>query len=215
MHPLSFLQKRAHLCAVARGREMFELVADMTPARFDILYLIHRNRSGPWMEQAAVTRMLGLARQTVWKMVERLVELGLITKTRDLNFHPRRSILTLTEEGRLRIREALAAAFTETEPLPRAAPAERVVPRYWKRPELADVVTANGGRRPSVKRGREVEKIYTTFFWRRLYGGRRGKRFRHLSLLDEMIELATDVARALGDTSSTVYSIRFSENHDH
>jgi len=39
MHPMSFLQKRSHLCAVARGREMFEGVADMTPARFDILYL--------------------------------------------------------------------------------------------------------------------------------------------------------------------------------
>lgn len=195
---------------------MFEHVADMTPARFDILYLIHRQRSGPWMEQAALTRALGLARQTVWKMVERLVELGLLTKSTDLNYRPRRNILTLTEEGALRIREALAAAFTETVRLPRAAPAERVVPRYWRRPELADVVVGPHGL-PVVpkKRGREVEKIYTSFFWRRLYGGRRGKRFRHLSLLDEMIELAKDVARALGDTSSTIYSIRFSENHDH
>ncbi|MBX3220742.1 MAG: MarR family transcriptional regulator [Labilithrix sp.] len=191
-------------------------MADMTPARFDILYLMHRQRHGHWIEQAAVTRALGLARQTVWKMVERLVELGLITKTKDPLFHARRNILALTADGVRRVREALTAAFTETAPLPRAAPADACVPRYWKRPELADVdIDVNGLPAAPRKRGRELEKIFTSFFWQRLYGGRRGKRFRHLSLLDETIELAKDLACALGNTSATIYSIRFSDSHDH
>ena len=46
MHALSFMQKRLHLAATARGREMFAHIEDMTPARFDILYAMHQNMAG-------------------------------------------------------------------------------------------------------------------------------------------------------------------------
>src|SRR5262245_38900263 len=41
MHSMYFQHKRAHLSCLARGREMFHPVAAMTPARFDILYLVY------------------------------------------------------------------------------------------------------------------------------------------------------------------------------
>jgi DNA-binding MarR family transcriptional regulator len=152
MHPLSFLQKRAHLCAVARGREMFAHIEDMTPARFDLLYLMFRGTR----ELAKITIALGLARQTVWKMVERLVELGLIEK--DYASYPkRRIVLFFTDEGRMRVRQAINAAFSERWPLPNAAPANGEVPRYWRRPELADdpAIRAAGCReRDHVTRNR-------------------------------------------------------------
>jgi DNA-binding MarR family transcriptional regulator len=133
MHPLSFLQKRAHLCAVARGREMFAHVEDMTPARFDLLYLIFQGET----ELAKITAALGLARQTVWKMMDRLVQLGLIVKT-NAQYPRRRIVLWLTEEGARRMRWAMNAAFSERWPLPANAPADEGRPRYWKRLELAD-----------------------------------------------------------------------------
>ena len=216
MHPMSFLQKRSHLCAVARGREMFEGVADMTPARFDILYLLHeemvdvvsRVRSNT-IEQARVRRLLGLSRQTVWKMVERLVELGLVTKKKDsYGADRRRNILSLTAEGIRRIRQAFGVAFSEMMPLPRDAPAAEDVPRYWRRPELAD---ARRGRAGEVilpdKVGREVAKIYTSFAWNRAGKTRRQKRRRYLDDLDRMMHFARDLADALGDSAAMIYPI--------
>src|SRR4051812_25267758 len=124
MHPLSFLQKRTHLCAVARGREMFAHVADMTPARFDFLYLMYNRKT----ELAKITYALGLARQTVWKMVERLVQLGLAVQTTP--HYPRRRILVhFTAEGLRRTLQAMDAAFSERWPLPKDAPADDTPPR--------------------------------------------------------------------------------------
>lgn len=87
MHALSFLQKRGHLSAVALGRRMFARVPPMTPARFDILHVIYdraryvgTSLGDAPMYMAEIRKRLGLSRQTVWKMVERLVELGLVVK---------------------------------------------------------------------------------------------------------------------------------------
>jgi DNA-binding MarR family transcriptional regulator len=126
---------------------MFAHVEDMTPARFDVLYAMWRGESS----QGAVTRALGLARQTVWKMVERLVQLGLITKTKA---YRGRIDLDFTEEGWRRFRQALDAAFNERWPLPKAAlTTEGDVPRYWNRPELSDhsAIRATARRRPHVR----------------------------------------------------------------
>ena len=216
MHPMSFLQKRSHLCAVARGREMFEGVEDMTPARFDILYLLHeqmidvvsRARSNT-IAQAQLRRLLGLSRQTVWKMVERLVELGLITKKKDIyGADPRRNILALTVEGMRRIRQAFGVAFTESMPLPRDAPTDGNVPRYWRRPELADVRRGRSGEvLPPKMLGREVAKIYTSFVWDRAGKTRRTKRRRYLDHLDRMIVFTRDLADALGDNAAMIYPV--------
>jgi len=216
MHPMSFLQKRSHLCAVARGREMFDGVADMTPARFDILYLLHeemvdvvsRVRSNT-IEQARVRRLLGLSRQTVWKMVERLVELGLVTKKKDsYGADRRRNILSLTAEGIRRIRQAFGVAFSERMPLPRDAPAAEDVPRYWRRPELADVRRGRAGEVILPEKvGREVAKIYTSFAWNRAGKTRRQKRRRYLDDLDRMIVFTRDLADALGDSAAMIYPV--------
>ncbi len=216
MHPMSFLQKRSHLCAVARGREMFAGVADMTPARFDILYLLHEQVSdvasgarSNTIAQAWLRRLLGLSRQTVWKMVERLVELGLLAKTKDVHGPDRRrNILSLTAEGIRRIRQAFGAAFSERLPLPRDAPAVDDVPRYWRRPELADVRRERSGEViPPEKVGREVAKIYTSFAWNRAGKTRRQKRRRYLDDLDRMIAFARDLADALGDSAAMIYPV--------
>ena len=216
MHPMSFLQKRSHLCAVARGREMFEGVADMTPARFDILYLLHEQVSdvvsgarSNTIAQAWLRRLLGLSRQTVWKMVERLVELGLMTKKKDVHGPDRRrNILSLTAEGIRRIRHAFGAAFSERMPLPRDAPAGEDVPRYWRRPELADVRRGRAGEViPPQKVGREVAKIYTSFAWSRAGKTRRQKRRWYLDVLDRMIVSTRDLADALGDSAAMIYPV--------
>jgi DNA-binding MarR family transcriptional regulator len=130
MHPLAFLHKRTHLCAVARGREMFARIEDMTPARFDFLYIVFRGHHF----ECGIRKRLGLARQTVWKMSKRLEELGLITRT-PLGSRFR---VQFTDKGRVRIRQAIHAAFTESYPLPPAAPTDGIAPRFWRRPELAD-----------------------------------------------------------------------------
>ena len=209
MHPMAFLQKRGHLCAVARGREMFARVdAEMTPARFDILYLIHRKVI---IEQAGIPHALGLRRQTVWKMIERLVELGIVRKTKDVNGpDERRNLLSLTEEGRRRVRRAHGIAFSERVVLPKDAPSESEgdVPRYWRRPELADVRYDPCGKPiPPKKEGREVAKVYTSFAWKHTSDRLPDRRYRYLAVLDNMMMSSLSLARALGDRSTPIYPI--------
>ena len=217
MHPMAFLQKRGHLCAVARGREMFAGVRDMTPARFDLLYLINEQfidvvagLKSNQIEQARIPWILGLKRQTVWKMVERLVQLGLVKKTKDVRgLDPRRNILSLTPEGLRRIRQAYGVAFSESAPLPRDAPTEGDVPRYWRRPELADVRRDMFGQPiPPKKTGREVAKIYTSFACKRIPSNVPDRRYRYLAWLDDMMMTSLALATALGDTSTLIYRMR-------
>ena len=222
---------------MATGRKMFAGVADMTPARFDLLYVIHQrggrargSRTVPLMPQAEVRRQLGLARQTVWKMVKRLVELGLLEKQQDEHGHDeRRILLKLTEEGIQRIRKAFGAAFTETYPPPPEAPAEGDVPRYFQRlaredAKAKDEIAAHFRKygplaedlaisSAPAKVGREVAKVFTTFVRMRIGGGRRGKRFRHLELLNRMIEDADEIAEAFGNTSELIYPLDYESDH--
>jgi DNA-binding MarR family transcriptional regulator len=127
MHPLSFQWKRAHLSAVAFGRRLFrgtkrpdedgfDGVLDMTPARFDILALVHGSQPHSqrllWsgrLAMAEITRNLGLSRPTISKAVKRLVELGLVT-TEPLD--RRSKVVCLTAEGVRRIRQALHLIFS-------------------------------------------------------------------------------------------------------
>jgi DNA-binding MarR family transcriptional regulator len=120
--------KRCHLSAVAIGRKIlrgtkppedpdYDGVPDMTPARFDILYLV-LGRKMPLLgeprsiEMAELRRKLGLARATISKAVKRLVQLGLVT----CDFHPggnrRNKVVWLTDEGTARIKRALHLVLT-------------------------------------------------------------------------------------------------------
>lgn len=122
MNPLTFRFKRAHWSAVKFGMRMFrgtkepgapdfDGVVDMTPARFDILYVIHSNvgwRRGV-MGMPELRRALGLSRATISRAITRLVELGLVTKRRA---NGRSKTITLTRDGVARIRRALYLVFT-------------------------------------------------------------------------------------------------------
>jgi DNA-binding MarR family transcriptional regulator len=115
MHPISWQLKRAHLSAVAAGTGLLSSVPDMTPARFDILFLIHKVRRyersfGYAADQVALTQRLGLSRATVSKMLKRLEQLGLVTKERCHN-DGRRNLVRLTQEGIKRFRMALDLVF--------------------------------------------------------------------------------------------------------
>ena len=133
MHALSYRLKRAHLSAVAAGRHILKQVQDMTPARFDILYVIYTipRELGPFrrcVDQAELWRRLGLSRATVSKMVKRLEELGLVTRER-FDSDRRRMLVILTDEGIWRLRQALHVVFNG-KPLIRAYQS-LLGPRRW------------------------------------------------------------------------------------
>ena len=89
MHAVSAQVKQAHLRVLAYGRWILRKVPDLTPARFDLLYLLRRSSilRGPRYDavrlgstQAELGRALGLHRSTVAKLVKRLVEIGWVEK---------------------------------------------------------------------------------------------------------------------------------------
>jgi DNA-binding MarR family transcriptional regulator len=128
MHAISYQLKRAHLSAVAIGRKIlrgnkhpldpdFDGIPDMTPARFDILYLVLGRRTrftaAPRsIEMSELRRKLGLARATISKAVKRLAQLGLVTCGLRPGGSQRNKVVFLTDEGAARIKRALHLVFT-------------------------------------------------------------------------------------------------------
>ena len=144
MHGLTFEVKRAHWAATWFGIHEFRNKAseekiveleDMTPARFDILYLLHqqgRRRVDPVgyrMAQYEIRRALGLHRTTVSKLVTKMVELGFVTR-RPNPFRRGSRMIALTERGIRAVRAALHSVFTEHRLRTKIeAYADRFVPR--------------------------------------------------------------------------------------
>lgn len=233
MHAMSFLQKRGHLSAVALGRVMFAEVPPMTPARFDLMHVIYDNtRNCPlaaidgMIPQAELTRRLGLSRQTVSKMLNRLFELGFIDRYR-CSADARRMLVGLTDEGIARIEQAYGKAFTERYPAPPkkdgSAPTRKDY-RHARQQALEQEkiarVYASLERRgrgiqhdplgllpPTPKRptkeGREVARVFMTLAWKRAGGPHFQKR---LDALQAMLVEAHTLTTALGDTSELIYS---------
>jgi DNA-binding MarR family transcriptional regulator len=104
MDPRIFASKRLHLQLVAFGRRVLEHY-ELTPARFDMLYVIEKNDDGSVL-QRDLPHLLGLARSTISKMLTLLDGLGLIER-RLADLPGRLKLVTLTEEGRRRLHEAL------------------------------------------------------------------------------------------------------------
>jgi len=114
MHAFAFQMKQCHLASVAVGRGLFrgtrppddpefDGVPDMTPARFDLLYLVFGK--GPAfstvpgeIEMPSLRRFLGLAKSTVSEAVQRLVELVLVT-CEYADWNGRMKVVRLTEEA--------------------------------------------------------------------------------------------------------------------
>lgn len=103
MHALSFAFKRAHLTATAVGRHLLEPFG-LTPARFDLLFLLFRS-SLP-RRQVQICAALGLSRATVCRAVARLEELGFVRRIRSL-LNRRSHLVELTERASQVMRRAI------------------------------------------------------------------------------------------------------------
>ena len=116
MYGTTFWIKRVHLGSVALGKRALEVLEHMTPARYDLLYVLRtRTNAGVpkgWpklqhvMWQSEIRRYLGLHRSTVSKMVKRLVEIGWLTREAELG-DARMKLVALTEAGLQAINIAL------------------------------------------------------------------------------------------------------------
>ena len=126
MHALSFQMKRCHLSAVRVGKKIFrgttkrddpdfDGVVDMTPARFDILYLVYgqgpasSNTPGS-IEMTTLRDLLGLAPSTISEAVGRLIELELLT-SEYASWDGRKKVVRLTAKGLARLKQALFLVF--------------------------------------------------------------------------------------------------------
>jgi DNA-binding MarR family transcriptional regulator len=94
MDRVFFELKRAHIETVKFGRRVLAAFG-LTPARFDVLYAIAESR----MTQAAVRRLLGVARATISEMLGVLEKLGFITRAR-AEEDRRTWVVWLTTKGR-------------------------------------------------------------------------------------------------------------------
>jgi DNA-binding MarR family transcriptional regulator len=189
--------------------DMFAKVPDMTPARFDFLYLISKGTT----LLVHIRKKLGLRRQTTWVMMERLVELKLLTKKIVIQKFAQKLVrLALTDEGRARIRLALKAAFNVTIVMPASPPAitdatpETVDPMYQQ--AVAIAAQRRAAAQPPKISGREVGRLYTEFA-RRGAGHGDGKMRRYLDRMEETIEAAHEMARLLGDTTWPIYRVDY------
>ena len=119
MHAISFGLKRAHLSAVGFGKHMLAKVERMTPARFDLMYVLRRRALiegnsrdplAPSRSQSGLWKRLGLHRTTVSRMVRQLVEMGWVYRVRS-DFDRRTFDVGLTPLGLRTIWKAMRRVF--------------------------------------------------------------------------------------------------------
>ena len=178
MHGLTFEMKRAHWAAyrfsfdelrahVTDGNE--ELLGRMTPARFDILYVVHQlARVGtPRVRQDVIWKRLGLHRSTVSKAVTVMEEIGYAVRDY-LGGGARQPFVTLTAKGRRALHLALHIAFTkqairkETEGFFQRRAAERGRKTPLRRADMRSFLSglAQTGRAFCRHFGRDADVIY-------------------------------------------------------
>jgi DNA-binding MarR family transcriptional regulator len=96
MHFMSFAFKRAHYTALRLGRQYAEKFG-LTPARFDMLYAIRRDKN---RSQAFLARTLGLSGCTVSRMLGILEALGFVRRIGPQSPDRRVKRVRLTKLGR-------------------------------------------------------------------------------------------------------------------
>jgi DNA-binding MarR family transcriptional regulator len=108
MHELPFAFKRAHHATL---RLLRPLAArhHLTPARFDLLYVLHVKGHTIEPYQFRIAEVLGLCRSTICKMITAMEKAGLVERRREVLFDHRRRRVRLTRYGRHCIRRALKA----------------------------------------------------------------------------------------------------------
>ena len=104
MHVLYFDLKRAFQATLKVNRPLLDRHG-ITPARFDLLYCIHKEQYGT-LRQSAVRKTLGVARPTVSRMVRSLAELGLLERKVDYA-DARQKRLGLSVAGKKIVRRVL------------------------------------------------------------------------------------------------------------
>jgi DNA-binding MarR family transcriptional regulator len=108
MDAVFFSMKRAHLGAQRLGRALLEPFG-LTPARFDLLNTIVDCEEP--ITQSELTRRLGVVRSAVCEMVQVLVSLGIVKRTRAVD--SRTWVVELSELGRRLQKEAYDALIND------------------------------------------------------------------------------------------------------
>lgn len=114
MNVLFFAARRADLSILAYGRRLLA-PHGLTPARFDMLYIIWRAGKCGSRSQEQIKSHLGVSRPTISRMLKSLADLGLIRRFRILRFR----YATLTPLGRAVMRRAI---IDVKKPLDRSVP---------------------------------------------------------------------------------------------
>ena len=102
MNAFFFSARRADLAILAYGRRLLA-PHGLTPARFDMLYILWSRELGNTSSQEEIKRALGVSRPTISRMLKSLAELGLITRFG----HRRNRRAALTRLGRAVMRRAI------------------------------------------------------------------------------------------------------------
>jgi DNA-binding MarR family transcriptional regulator len=108
MHHLPFSFKRAHH-ATLKLLAPIAARAGLTPARFDLLYVLHVKGDTVEPYQFRIAQVLGLCRSTICKMIKAMEKAGLVARNPEMLFDHRRRRVTLTRYGRHCIRLVLKA----------------------------------------------------------------------------------------------------------
>ena len=101
MHSILFSVKRADQSSRALQRRLLDPYG-ITPARYDMLFVILRNRNTKltkWMFQSALRKRLGVTAPTCSRMAKSLERLGLITRKRTWMNDRRQILIELTESA--------------------------------------------------------------------------------------------------------------------
>jgi len=96
MHFMAFAFKRAHYTSLRLGRQ-YAKPFGLTPARFDMLYAIRRDKN---RSQAFLARTLGVAGVTVSRMLAKLETLGFVRRVGPESPDRRVKRVRLTKLGR-------------------------------------------------------------------------------------------------------------------
>ena len=106
MDDLLFAFKRVHLAGNRNAMKLL-LAFGVTPARFDLMRILHGNRTFS-MSQSFLRARLGVARATLSKMLKALEKLGLVERKTD-EFDRRTKRVTLTFAARSLVWNVLVA----------------------------------------------------------------------------------------------------------
>jgi DNA-binding MarR family transcriptional regulator len=106
MHYLPFLFKRAHH-ATLKLLHPIAARSGLTPARFDLLYVLHAKTGMVPPYQFRVAQLLGLSRSTICKMIKAMEKIGLVQRSPEIVFDRRCRRVKITAYGRRCIRQVL------------------------------------------------------------------------------------------------------------